>query len=74
MAGQIRQLGILKAIGASRFQLFRIYISMLLVIGALAGLIAIPASLLSGWAFAYFVAGKLNFNIITGITIFLVYY
>ena len=39
MAGQIRQLGILKAIGASRFQLFRIYISMLLVIGALSGLI-----------------------------------
>ena len=49
----------------SRFQLFRIYISMLLVIGALSGLIAIPASLLSGWAFAHFVAGKLNFNIIT---------
>ena len=65
MAGQIRQMGILKAIGASRFQLFRIYVLMLLVIGALAGLIAIPASLLSGWAFAYFVAGKLNFNIIT---------
>ncbi|NMW18766.1 MAG: ABC transporter permease [Chlorobiaceae bacterium] len=58
-------MGILKAIGTSRFQLFRIYVLMLLVIGALAGLIAIPASLLSGWAFAHFVAGKLNFNIIT---------
>ena len=65
MANQVRQIGILKAIGASRFQLFRIYILMLLVIGALSGIFAIPLAVNSGSAFAYFVAGKLNFDILT---------
>ena len=65
MANQIRQIGILKSIGASRFQLFKIYIFMLLIVGALSGIFAIPLAIRSGMAFAYFVAGKLNFNILT---------
>jgi putative ABC transport system permease protein len=73
MANQIRQMGILKAIGASRFQLFGIYLFMLLLTGALSGLIAIPAAQLSGSAFAGFVAGKLNFNIFTTVFPFRLY-
>lgn len=73
MANQIKQIGILKSIGASQFQVFNIYIFMLLIIGALAGIIAIPLSIKSGSAFAYFIAGKLNFDILTTSVPFKVY-
>lgn len=65
MASQIKQIGILKSVGASQFQIFKIYIFMLLIIGALAGVAAIPLSIKSGTVFAYFIAGKLNFDILT---------
>ncbi len=65
MAGQVRQVGILKAIGASRFQVFQIYAAMLVMIGALSGMVAIPLSIHTGNAFSAFVASKLNFNILT---------
>ena len=65
MASQVRQIGILKAIGGSQFQIFQIYIAMLLLMGLVAGIIAVPLSVLSGNAFSEFVAYKLNFNILT---------
>ena len=65
MASQVRQIGILKAIGGSQYQIFQIYIAMLLIMGLIAGIIAVPLSVASGKAFSYFVAGKLNFNILT---------
>jgi putative ABC transport system permease protein len=65
MASQVRQIGILKAIGATRYQVYQIYIAMLLILGLSAGIIGVPLSVLSGKAFSYFVAGKLNFNILT---------
>ena len=65
MVNQIKQIGILKSVGASQLQVFEIYIFMLLVIGAISGVFAIPLSIKSGSAFAYFVAGKLNFDILT---------
>ncbi|MEI6753456.1 MAG: FtsX-like permease family protein [Paludibacter sp.] len=65
MASQVRQIGILKAIGGSQFQIFQIYIAMLLIMGLIAGLIAVPLSVISGNAFSQFVAYKLNFNILT---------
>ena len=65
MASQIRQIGILKAIGGSQYQVFQIYITMLLLMGLSAGIIAVPLSVASGYAFSYFVAWKLNFNILT---------
>ncbi|NVO02044.1 MAG: FtsX-like permease family protein [Bacteroidetes bacterium] len=65
MANQVRQIGILKAVGGSQFKIFQIYIAMLLLMGLTSGLIAVPLSVLSGNAFSYFVAGKLNFNILT---------
>jgi putative ABC transport system permease protein len=65
LARQIRQIGILKAIGASRFMIFQIYITMVLVLGGISGAIAIPLAMRSGYGYAYFVADILNFEILT---------
>jgi len=65
MINQIRQIGILKATGAPRIQIFQIYITILLLLGLISGLIAIPLAVTAGTAYANFVAGILNFNIYT---------
>ncbi len=65
LAKQVRQIGILKAIGASRRQVLKIYLAMVLALGIAAGVIAIPSAVASGYAFSHFVAGKLNFEILT---------
>ncbi|MEI7980915.1 MAG: FtsX-like permease family protein [Bacteroidota bacterium] len=65
MASQIRQIGILKAIGGSQYQIFQIYVAMLILMGLAAGIIAVPLSVVTGKVFAEFVAWKLNFNILT---------
>ncbi len=65
MASQVRQIGILKAIGGTQCQVFQIYVSMLVLMGLSAGIVAVPLSVATGKAFSYFVAGKLNFNILT---------
>jgi putative ABC transport system permease protein len=65
LAKQVRQIGILKAIGASRWQVMSIYLAMVLALGVSAGIIAIPLAVASGYAFSNFVAGKLNFDILT---------
>ncbi len=65
LSRQVRQIGILKAIGASRLKIFRIYIIMVLALGVFSGIISIPLAVSSGYAFAYFVARTLNFEILT---------
>ena len=65
LAKQVRQIGILKAIGASRWQVLLIYLVMVLALGLGAGVAAIPLAVATGKAFAAFVAGKLNFDILT---------
>ena len=62
---QTRQIGVLKAIGATRWHVLRIYLTMVLLLGLAASMIAIPLALFSGYAFAQFVAGIINFNILT---------
>ncbi len=65
LAKQIRQIGILKAIGASRFKVLQIYLLMVLVLGVISGVIAIPLAVKSGYAYARFVADILNFEVLT---------
>ncbi|HET6363915.1 MAG TPA: ABC transporter permease, partial [Nitrospirota bacterium] len=65
LARQIRQIGILKAIGASQYQVFQIYLAMVLILGVISGVIAIPLAVKSGYGFAYFVADVLNFEVLT---------
>jgi putative ABC transport system permease protein len=65
LASQIRQVGILKAIGASRSKVFGLYSIYLLFFAVLSGVLAVPLSALSGQAFAAFVARILNFDVLT---------
>lgn len=65
LAQQIRQIGILKAIGATRNQVLKIYMTMVLVLGLLSSVIVIPLAVISGYGFSKFVSKILNFNILT---------
>ncbi|MEZ4848035.1 MAG: FtsX-like permease family protein, partial [Bacteroidia bacterium] len=65
MVSHTRQIGVLKATGATRFQVLKMYVLMLMIIGAVAGIIAVPLALIAGNGFAHFIAGILNFNIYT---------
>ncbi|MFH1908223.1 MAG: ABC transporter permease [Chloroflexota bacterium] len=62
---QVRQIGVLKAIGASRWQTLKIYLAMVLIFGAVSSTIAIPLAVMSGYAFAEFVARTINFEVLT---------
>ncbi len=65
LSRQVRQIGVLKAIGASRTDVLKIYIAMAMAFGVAAGVIAIPLAISTGFAFSRFVASKLNFDILT---------
>jgi putative ABC transport system permease protein len=65
LSQQIRQIGILKAIGASRIQVIGIYLAMVMILGAVSSMVAIPLAVLSGYGYAGFVAKTLNFEILT---------
>jgi len=71
LAKQVRQIGIMKATGSSRFQVFQIYIIMLLILGFISGAFAVPLSVLAGSAYAKFVAGILNFDILSSIPFYI---
>ncbi|HEX2994017.1 MAG TPA: FtsX-like permease family protein [Anaerolineales bacterium] len=61
---QIRQIGIMKAIGGSAGQIARIYLAMVLVLGLIALIIGLPISLALGRALAdYEAVQMLNFEI-----------
>src|SRR5262249_61672030 len=63
MATEIRQIGLMKAVGGTRFQIVRIYLGEALVLGAAALLLAVPAGILGGRAFCRAMAVFLNFDI-----------
>ncbi|MEO7795852.1 MAG: ABC transporter permease [Thermoanaerobaculia bacterium] len=65
LAKQVRQIGILKAIGASRRQLAGIFSLYLAFFAVASGLVAIPLAILTGYGFSYFCAGILNVEILT---------
>ena len=59
---QERQIGIMKAIGARSHQIMGLYFGMVLILGLLACVIAIPFSLAGANALAGFVAELVNFD------------
>lgn len=65
LAKQVRQIGVLRATGASRSAIIMIYLNMLIVLGAAAALLALPLAVATGHAFSRFIAAQLNFNILT---------
>jgi len=57
---QIDQIGVMKAIGASAWQIFLIYFLYVLAFGFIALLIAVPLSALSGWGLVLFLMDAFN--------------
>ena len=62
IAQQERQIAIMKAIGARSWQITGLYFGMVLLLGLIACLIAIPLSMVGANALAAFVAGLINFD------------
>ncbi len=63
MAQQIKQVGIMKAIGGRASQVTWMYLGMVAVYGVLAVLVGVPASAWAGQKFIEFAAGVLNFRV-----------
>lgn len=62
---QIRQIGMMKAIGATRLQVMGLYYIFVFILGGIALFIAVPLSIYTGKGFAFITALQLNFNIYT---------
>jgi putative ABC transport system permease protein len=60
---QTRQIGIMKAIGAQTRQIMGLYLSMVVVFGILALLVAVPLGALGAWAFVGYLASLINFDL-----------
>jgi putative ABC transport system permease protein len=64
MAQQLRQIGMLKAIGARAGQIVRMYLVMVLILGALSLCVALPAGVLGAQWLTHFGASLLNVTIV----------
>jgi putative ABC transport system permease protein len=60
---QVRQIGVMKAIGASTNQIIGMYITYVILYSVMALLIAVPLGILASGMIARFIAGYLNFDI-----------
>jgi putative ABC transport system permease protein len=63
LAAQVRQIGIMKALGGSRWQLARVYLGQALMLGATAMLFALPLGMIGSRALCRYMAVFLNFDI-----------
>jgi putative ABC transport system permease protein len=63
LARQVREIGVMKTIGARTSQIARMYAVLVLGIGGAAALAAIPPSMLAARAFARQIADMLNFTL-----------
>lgn len=63
MSAQVRQIGMMKAIGGTRWQIARIYLGQALLLGMAAILVALPPGILGSRALCRYMAVFLNFDI-----------
>jgi putative ABC transport system permease protein len=63
LAGQAREIGVMKAIGASSRDIMSMYCAMAMMIGIGVSLVAVPVAYLIGKKYAAFTAELLNFDI-----------
>lgn len=63
LAGQVREIGVMKALGARPGQLAAMYLVQSLALGIAASIVAIPVALVIGKLYAQFTADLLNFDI-----------
>lgn len=68
LAGQVREIGVMKTIGAESRQIAGLYLGLALVLGLVATMVAIPAAAAVGRRYAEFTSGMLNFDM-TGVRI-----
>ena len=62
---QIRQIGVMKTIGARSGQLMQLYLGTVLIFGLLALLVAVPLGALAAGAFTAYMATLLNFDVVS---------
>ncbi len=63
LAQQVRQIGVMKAIGARTGQIASLYVVLVASLGLLAVALGVPAGIAAGRGFAEIIAELLNFNI-----------
>ncbi|HSO11453.1 MAG TPA: FtsX-like permease family protein [Anaerolineales bacterium] len=60
----LRHIGVIKLVGGQRRQVFRMYITLIMVFGILALLIAVPLGGIGAYQLALFIAVKLDFSLL----------
>jgi putative ABC transport system permease protein len=65
LTSQVRQIGIIKAIGGSASQVALIYLGAMLLLGLMASLVALPLALKTGYWIAGGLSAFLNFEVLT---------
>src|SRR5260221_2926190 len=63
VAHQVRQIGVIKAVGGVPRQIVGIYLVMVLILGILALCLAIPASMVGAYFLAGFIGRQMNFRV-----------
>lgn len=63
MTEQVRQIGIMKSIGARRSQLLSMYLTLVAAYGVLSLLVAVPLGVLGARGFVSFIASIINFDV-----------
>jgi len=63
LSQQLRQIGVMKLVGARRYQISVMYIILILAFGLIALFIAVPAGVYAGYALADFIATYLNIEL-----------
>jgi putative ABC transport system permease protein len=63
LAGQVREIGVMKSIGARASQIGAMYLALALGLGVVACIVAIPLAAVIGWQYAEFSASLLNFSV-----------
>jgi putative ABC transport system permease protein len=63
IAQQTRQIGVMKAIGASNTQLMGMYLSVVLIYGVLSLALALPLAAIAAYVVSTYAAGLLNFDL-----------
>ena len=64
LAGQVREIGIMKAVGARAGQVAGMYLVLAMILGVVASVIAVPLAAVFGRMYAQFTADILNFSIV----------
>ncbi len=63
LAQQVRQIGVMKAVGARTTQVIGMYLGTVAIYGVLALLVAVPLGAIGAYAFAAFIASLINFDV-----------